>query len=262
MAEKNKNNTEVLQQLGMFDAGYKFKLTNFEGPLDLLLHLIKESKMEIFEVNLAEITEQYLQYLDGLDELDMDKASDFIDMAATLLEIKSKHLLPRQEVAQEGEDLDPEVALLRQIKEYQLFKEACERLKVYENVDRFYKTPDETVNDYRYILQDMKLDGLLNAFANMLTRIKVEEKAVEPRTIKRDRWTVAQKIVAIQDALVYKPKVRFTELFDSDYSRSEVINVFLALLELLKMQKIRVQQGEIYDEIDIVAREEETNVNG
>ena len=111
-------------------------------------------------------------------------------------------------------------------------------------------------------------DGIISALkskdlhALSIRAFNVLEKAVEPRTIKRDRWTVAQKIVAIQDALVYKPKVRFTELFDSDYSRSEVINVFLALLELLKMQKIRVQQGEIYDEIDIVAREEETNVNG
>jgi len=112
------------------------------------------------------------------------------------------------------------------------------------------------------LLQDMKLDGLLNAFANMLTRIRVEEKDVEPRTIKRDRWTVAQKIESIQEALTYKPKIKFTELFDSDYSRSEVINVFLALLELLKMQKIRVQQGDIYEEIDIVAREEDTNANG
>ena len=146
---KKENKKEVLEQLGMFDAGYKFKLDNFEGPLDLLLHLIKESKMEIFEVRLADITEQYLDYLSGLDELDMDKASDFIDVATTLIEIKSKSLLPKETV-EEGEVEDSETALLRQLQELQVFKDVCERLKQYENVNRFYKAPDDKVNDYRY----------------------------------------------------------------------------------------------------------------
>ena len=252
-----KKNNEVLSQLSMFDAGYKFHLQNFEGPLDLLLHLIKESKMEIFEVNLSEITEQYLAYLDELDTLDMDKAADFIDVASTLVEIKSKSLLPKLDEGDGEEDIDPATKLRQQIMEYQLFKEACERLKVYENVDRFYKAPDEKVNDYRFVLQDMKLDGLLNAFANVLTRIRVEEKEVEPKKIVRDRWTVAEKIESIQTTLTFKDKVKFTELFDSDYSKGEVINVFLAVLELLKRQVIRVKQEDNYEEIEIVLREEE-----
>ena len=99
-------NNEVLSQLSMFDAGYKFHLQNFDGPLDLLLHLIKESKLEIFDVNLSEITEQYLSYLGDLESLDMDKAADFIDVASTLVEIKSKSLLPKLDEEGEDDDID------------------------------------------------------------------------------------------------------------------------------------------------------------
>ena len=245
-----KSSTEVLQQLGAFDTGYKFVLNNFEGPLDLLYHLIKESKMEISDIKLADITEQYLAYLGSLEELDMDKASDFIDMAATLIEIKSKYLLPKPE--ESTEEFDSEVELIRQLKELELFKKASEQMKPYENVDRFYKEPDEKVNDYRYILKDMQLDGLLNALSNMLVRIKVEERQEVVRKIERDRFTVAEKIADIRQALEENQTVRFSQLFDGGYSRSEVINVFLALLELLKMQIITAKQTDFGDDIEII----------
>lgn len=253
---EKKSSTEVLQQLGAFDAGYKFKLNNFEGPLDLLYHLVKESKMEISEIRLADITEQYLGYLSSLEELDMDKASDFIDMAATLIEIKSKYLLPRPE-EESGEVFDSEVELIRQLKELELFKKASEQMKPRENVDRFYKEPDEKVNDYRFILKDMELDGLLNALSNMLVRIKVEERQEVVRKIERDRWTVAEKIAEIEIALEENKVLRFSQLFDGGYSRSEVINVFLALLELLKMQKITAKQVDFGEDIEINIRERE-----
>ena len=259
---KNEKKEQVLEQLESFDTGYKFKLENFEGPLDLLLHLIKDSKLEITEIKLADVTEQYLEYMSGLDELDMDKASDFIDIAATLIEIKSKSLLPRMEEETE-DDVDPEAMLLRQLKEYKLFKEATEKLKVYENVNRFYKPADETVNDYRYVLGQLTIEGLLNAFANMMTRVKKEEEKVVPKKIEKDRFTVADKIVSIRENIKLKRKMRFSEFFESDYTRSEMINLFLAVLELLKMQEIIVKQQSIYDEIDIELKEEESqNVIG
>ena len=114
---------EEKDKLFEYDAGCQFKLDNFEGPLDLLLHLIKESKMEIFEVKLADITEQYLQYLSSIDQLDMEKASDFIEVAAILIEIKSKSLLPKPEPEVVDEE-DDETRLLRQLQEYKIFKEA------------------------------------------------------------------------------------------------------------------------------------------
>ena len=208
---KNDKKEQNLEQV--FDTGYQFKLENFEGPLDLLLHLIKDAKMEITEIKLADVTEQYLNYMAGLDELDMDKASDFIDIAATLIEIKSKSLLPRIEEETE-EELDPEAMLLRQLKEYKLFKEASERLKQYENVDRFYKAADETVNDYRYVLKEMNIEGLLNAFANMLTRVKKEEEKIVPKKIEKDRFTVAEKIISIKNIVREKRIVKFSDLFE------------------------------------------------
>lgn len=251
---KNTKNEQTVEHV--FDTGYKFKLENFEGPLDLLLHLIKDSKMEISEIKLAEVTEQYLDYMSQLDEIDMDKASDFIDIAATLIEIKSKSLLPRIEEEVE-EEMDPETMLLRQLKEYKLFKEAAERLKAYENVDRLYKSADETVKDYRYVLKEMNIEGLLNAFASMLTRVKKEEEKVVPKKIEKDRFTVAEKIISIRQNILEKKRMRFSDFFEEDYTRSEMINLFLAVLELLKMQEIRVKQQSTYEDIDIELKEKE-----
>ena len=255
---KNDKKEQNLEQV--FDTGYQFKLENFEGPLDLLLHLIKDSKLEITEIKLADVTEQYLNYMSGLDELDMDKASDFIDIAATLIEIKSKSLLPRVEEETEDE-MDPEAMLLMQLKEYKLFKEASERLKQYENVDRFYKAADETVNDYRYVLKEMNMEGLLNAFANMLTRVKKEEEKIVPKKIEKDRFTVAEKIISIRQNILEKKRMRFSDFFEEDYTRSEMINLFLAVLELLKMQEIIVKQQSTYEDIDIELKEKEVLEN-
>jgi len=253
---KKEKNEDLKEQIESFDTGYQFKLDNFEGPLDLLLHLIKESKVEISEVKLADVTEQYLDFMDGLESLDMDKASDFIDIAATLIEIKSKSLLPRIEDEVEDEE-DPEALLLRQIKEYKLFKEASEELKPLENIDRLYKPADEKVNDYRYILGELNMEGLLNAFASMLTRVKKEEQEIIPKKIEKDRFTVAEKIVSIRNNINEKKKMKFSDFFEESYTRSEMINLFLAVLELLKMQEIIVRQQSIYEEIDIELKDKE-----
>lgn len=230
---------------------YRVRLENFEGPLDLLLHLIKEAKMDIADVKLSEITEQYLEYLDDLDSLDMEKASEFIEMAATLLEIKSKKLLPRlDEVLPEDEE-DPEQKLLRQIEEYKLFKEASEKLKVLENVDRIYKEPEPSANKYKIVLKDMVLENLLDAFTHFMHKTQFETKAVEPKNIVRDRFTIAEKIAAIKDAVMVKEKVKFSELLEKDITRSEIINVFLAILELLKLQTISISQNELFEDIEI-----------
>ena len=254
---KNEKDERLKEQLESFDTGCKFKLENFEGPLDLLLHLIKEAKVEISEVKLADITEQYLDYMAGLEELDLEKASDFIDIAATLIEIKSKSLLPREVEEGEEDEEDPEKMLLRQIKEYKLFKEASERLKQYEDVNKFYKPADETVNDYRYVLKEMNIEGLLNAFAKMLTKVKKEAEEIVPKKIEKDRFTVAEKIISIRQNILEKKRMRFSDFFEEDFTRSEMINLFLAVLELLKMQEILVKQQSIYEDIDIELKEKE-----
>ncbi len=249
-----KKNKELTEQLEFIDTGYAFKLENFEGPVELLWHMIKDAKIEIFEVKLADMTEQYLEYMSGLDELDLEKASDFINIAATLIEIKSKSLLPNMESESEEEG-DSEAMLLLKIKEYDLFQGAIANLRPIENVDRFYREPDEKVNDYRYVLGEMNLDGLLDAFAKLLSRVKKEEQQIIPRKIEKDRFTVAEKIVSIRQNLFEKKRMLFSEFFGEDYTMSEMINLFLAVLELLKMQEIKVRQEKLFDEIDIELNE-------
>ena len=234
---------------------YKVCLENFEGPLDLLLQIIKENKMDIETVKLADITEQYLEYIKDIDVLDMENASEFITIAATLIEIKSKSLLPKDPVDIPEEE-DPEKQLIARLKELKLFKEASQKLQTIENVDRLYKEPDKLANNVRVILKDMILDNLLDAFALMMA--KTEKKAIieEPKTISKDRFTVAEKIISIKNAVREKRIVKFSELFEEDQTKSELVNIFLALLELLKMQFVKAQQSEIFGEIDIIANEE------
>lgn len=236
---------------------YKFKLDNFDGPLDLLLHLIKVAKIDIKDIFVSKITEQYMLYMEDLENVDFDKASEFISMAATLLEIKSKKLLPKPVEVVEDEE-DPEQRLIRQIEEYKLFKEATEKLKLIEDVDRLYKAPDDSAGNYRYELPEkLDLKLLTEAFYKLLARQTIKAQEITERKIVKDRFTVAQKIAEIKDDLITRKHFKFSELFDADYSRSEIINTFLALLELLKGQFITASQNSIYGDIEIFKKEEE-----
>ena len=237
---------------------YNVKLENFEGPLDLLLYLIKDSKAEIENIKLAMITDQYLEYMKQLDNIDMEKAAEFIEIAATLLEIKSKHLLPQENVEQENV-VDDEKLLLIRLKEYKLFKEAGEKLKQQENIDRLYKAPDETCNDFRTILKQMNVENLINAFTKLLTKTSIEIAIEEPKTIERDRWTVEEKEFEIKTLLLKKESINFFEIVDESFTRGEIITTFMALLEMLKRQEIEVEQDKKYGDIIIVKGE---NING
>lgn len=239
------------------DNSYKFKLENFEGPLDLLLHLIKASKLDIYEVNLSEITEQYLEYMGELDSLDMERAAEFIEMAATLIEIKSKALLPNEDEKEELEEVNQEELLLKRLQEYKLLKEASEKLSTVENVDRFYKNPDKEANSYRVVLADMNMQSLLSAFTSLLTKIEKDEEVLIPKTIEKDRFTVEEKTFELQTRLIREKRIKFSELVDKDYSKSEVITTFLALLEMLKRQEIIVEQTSKFSEIEIIKCEDE-----
>ena len=262
-AETIEVSTEQLNNVDEESDKLQFKLDNFEGPLDLLLHLIKQSKMEIENVELAKITEQYLEIMNNLPELDLEKASEFIEVAATLIEIKSKALLPKLIEDTEPYEEDPETLLLQRLQEYKLFKETSEKLKQIENVDRFYKEPEEEASKFRIVLKDMSLDILLNAFTNLITRANKVETENEPKQIVREKFTVTQKIASIKDALIIRPKIMFSELFRESISRDEIITTFMALLELLKLQEIKVFQTDSFEDIEICKhiKEEETNEN-
>lgn len=229
---------------------YKVTLENFEGPLDLLLYLIKDSKVEIEDIKLAEVTDQYLVYMQDLDAIDMEKAAEFIDIAATLIEIKSKHLLP-QETEEAVDVIDDEKLLLMRLKEYKLFKEASEKLKLQENVNRLYKNPDEKASDFRIILKQMNVDNLIKAFTNLLSKTSLEVAIEETKTIERDRWTVEEKEFEIRTLIKQNGELKFSEIVSSDFTRGEIITTFMALLEMLKRQEITVLQNEQFGEISI-----------
>lgn len=233
--------------------GLTFKIENFEGPLDLLLQLIKQSKLGIDEIKLSEITEQYLQIIEQLSKVDMENASEFIEVAATLIEIKSKSLLPR--LQEETEEEDPEYLLKLRLQEYQMLKETTEKLKPLENIDRFYKKPEPDANKFRYVIKDMQLDMLLDAFTRIMVRVNESEKKDEVKEIVKEKFTVNQKIATIKDSLLVRKQVYFSELFSNSISRDEVVTTFMALLELLKLQEIKVVQPENFADIEICKAE-------
>ena len=248
---------EGMENAEDIDSSLKFKLDQFEGPLDLLYHLVKVAKIDIKDIFISQITEQYLAMMKDIDSLDMEKAADFTLMASTLLEIKSKKLLPKPEILGENEEEDIEQKFFRQFEEYKLFKEASEKLKVVEDVGKFYKEPEPSAGDYRYELPEhLSVDALINAFSSLLHKVSVKAETITERKIEKDRFTVAEKIAQIKDSLLIKDKFKFNELFEEDYSKSEIINTFLALLELLKGQTIKVEQTSTFGDIEIFKREE------
>ncbi len=235
---------------------YRFKLDNFEGPLDLLLHLIKDSKLDIATVRLAEITGQYLEYMQDIKSVDMDKASEFITVAATLIEIKSKSVLPVEKEEEPDEDSDEEM-LRRKLQEYALFKETSKKLKDIEDVNKLYRAPGKETEKVKIVIKDMVLDQLLDAFAKLLTKeeLKKTVQNEQPKKIVKDRFTVAEKIISIRNFAKERKRFEFEELFDEQMTKSELINTFLALLELLKLQTVKVLQSGAFGSIVITANE-------
>ncbi len=240
----------------LYSDSYRVKLQNFEGPLQLLLHLIKEAKLDIEEVALAQITEQYLDYIKDVDDLNLEDASEFIQVAAILLEMKSKLLLPVETSEEETDEVDQGKLLITRLKEYQLFQDACLDLQKIEDLDKLYKEPDKLAGNVKIVLKDMVLDNLLDAFANLLLKVDRKKEDNEPKKIVKDRFTVAEKIVSIKATIKEKKHIKFTELFDADHTKSEMLNIFLALLELLKLQFVKAKQSQLFGEIDIYENEE------
>ena len=235
---------------------YSTKLNNFEGPLDLLLHLIKEAEIEIKDIFVSDVTDQFLKYMNGLDQIDVDKASEYLNMAATLLEIKSKSILPKIEEFDEDYE-DPEEMIKRRLEEYKLFKEASEKLKKQENVERFYKEPDKSVGDVRIVYNDFNLEGLVDAFSKLLMRIDDKKKQENvTKEIPKEVYTVKDKVEHIRTILSQKECISFYELFSSRLTKSELITTFQAMLELLKLQYISVEQSQAFDDITIQLRED------
>ena len=249
--KENKQTEKTLSQIETTDDnGYKVKLEKFDGPLDLLLHLIKEAKVDIKDIFISKITEQFIAYVREMKDYPSEEIGDFIELASTLVQIKSKKLLPVPPQEEEDEE-DPEQKLIRRLEEYKLFKEQAEKLQTLEDTGKFYKEPEKIASSIRYELKDLSFDALLDAFAHIMHKIEIKAEAPKPKEITKDRFTVAEKISHIKDRLITENKIAFSSLYSSDYTKSEVINTFLALLELLKMQEVKVIQVATLEEIFI-----------
>ncbi|MBU0895471.1 MAG: segregation/condensation protein A [Candidatus Omnitrophica bacterium] len=234
---------------------YKVKLEVFEGPLDLLLYLIKKEEVDIYDIPIAKITDQYLEYMELMQLLDLTIAGEFLVMAATLMHIKSKLLLPPDETEVESEEeLDPRVELVKRLLEYKKFKEAAAELAQKESHQKhFYARVGSGINmDELPAAKDeffeASLFDLITAFTKVLRDIPKEMF----HEIIKDEFTVSEKIHDVLHMLVDNRKVMFTDLFKAAKNKAEIITTFLAILELIKIREISIIQHAHFGEIEIV----------
>ena len=234
---------------------YKVKFEVFEGPLDLLLYLVKKQEVDIYEVNLTQLATQFIEYVDVMRMLDLDIAGEFLVMASTLMYIKSRELLPvDQQVAAEGDDEgeDPRWELIRQLVEYKKFKDAAVQLQGFEVrqesiFPRLPVKPEFEIEPARG-RPEASLFDLINAVNTVLKRLTRRE---DLRDIFEDKWTVSEKIESIIAAIRGGGKFRFSDLFAGATSRTEVVVTFLAMLELIRLRQIVALQNDDFGEIEI-----------
>jgi segregation and condensation protein A len=233
---------------------YKVKFEVFEGPLDLLLYLIKKEEVDIYEVNLTRLATQFIEYIETMRSLDLEVAGEFLVMAATLMYIKSRELLPvDQQVQVEGEEDgdDPRWELIRQLVEYKKFKDAASQLALLEARQEavFPRAPvkPEFESDASS-RNEASIFDLLNAVSSVLQRFNTRP---DQRDIFEDKWSVSEKIEQLMRALNEVSRLKFSELFAGITSRSEVVVTFLALLELIRLKQVMAVQNEAFGEIEI-----------
>jgi len=254
---------------------YNVKIQVFEGPFDLLFHLIEKNQIDIYDIPMTEITEQYISYIDSLEELNLDITSEFLVMAATLIEIKSRMLLPIQVVEDtqlEIEDLDPRGELVRRLLEYKKYKAAAEELKDKEQRYQriYFKHKEELIFDEveeaLSIIDCIHTQDLLLALNKCIER---KSKTISPqktiREMQRDVITIDDKIKDIIKLLNRESKVLFQNMFSDLSTKLEIITTFLALLELIKLKEVIVKQNIAYTDIIIELRNNEeqgVHING
>lgn len=229
---------------------YQVRIENFEGPLDLLLHLIKKNEINIYDIPIAMIAQQYLEYLEAMEELNLNVAGDFLVMAATLLQIKSKMLLPVDETADDDEDgPDPREELVRRLLEYKAFKEAARQLDEQEKIWReiFWREQAPLVEEVEeeLPLENVSLFDLVDALKEVLER-NPSSRLIE---IVPDNLTVRERMNLILETLEGKDSVSFAALFEGSSHRMVVVVTFLALLELMRLRIARVFQAETFGPI-------------
>jgi segregation and condensation protein A len=237
------------------ETDYKVKLEVFEGPLDLLLYLIKRDEIDIYDISIERITRQYLEYLQAFKELKIDIAGEFVVMAANLIYLKSRSLLPldQQPPEEDAEEDDPRWDLIRQLIEYKKFKEAAAQLhdRALEQERIFTRDGGSVaVSDAPLPLHEVGIFQLIHAFQEVIKRVEAREDLQE---IFGERFSVSDKIEKILERVGNGTPVRFSDLFGQIVSRLEIVVTFLALLELIRLNQVRALQPKMFDEIEIAA---------
>ena len=236
---------------------YKVQFEVFEGPLDLLLYLIKKEEVDIYAVNLTKLATQFLAYVELMRQFDLEVAGEFLVMASTLMYIKSRELLPvEKQAVVEGDDEegeDPRWELIRQLVEYRKFKDAAAKLQLLEErqENTFPRVPGkiEFAAENVRAMPDVGIFDLLNAVSGILKRFTEKEASI--RQIYEDKWTVSEKIELVRRLIDERGTVKFSELFAQAANRAEVVCTFLALLELIRLKHLACVQPEPFAEIEI-----------
>jgi len=234
---------------------YRVRFEVFEGPLDLLLYLIKKEEVDIYEVNLTKLATQFIEYIDVMRMLDLDIAGEFLVMAATLMYIKSRELLPKEKrvaAVEDDDGEDPRWELIRKLVEYKKFKDVASQLSTLEArqesvyarvpVKPEFQAPEPGRRD------DVSLFDLVNAVSSILKRFSQRQ---DTRDIFEDKWTVSEKIESLLLALAEQLMLKFSDLFAAATSRTEVVVTFLAVLELIRLKRLVCLQSEEFGEIEI-----------
>jgi segregation and condensation protein A len=227
---------------------YRVKLDIFEGPLDLLLHLVKKNEVELSDIPVATITDQYLGYLDLMQQLDLDVAGEYLVMAATLLHLKSRLLLPGDEATDDDEGEDPRAELARQLLEYQRFQEAAELLNRRELLERdvFVRLPARDENEVEQdVVYDVSLGDLLGALQDVLKRAAPEVV----QQVVLEQVSLRESLCVVLDSLRERSGMLFTELFPEGVTRLQILVTFLALLELVRTRMVQIRQDEDFGPI-------------
>lgn len=237
-------------------------------PLEVLLLLIKEAKIPIEDIFISSVTEQFLAYVEHIKDKDIEEISSYLVIATKILEIKARAMLPiidedgLNEEYDFSEDVDA-VDLINRINEYEMFKQAGEKLKSQEMLDRFYKLPDKSTTEVKVVFNDFNVDGLVKAFGDLMLRYNSGQiKRKDVKEIPSEAFSEDKKIKFVSDYLKEKQTCSFFELFNDDSPLMEIITTFKVMLELIKMQCIGVEQNSVYDDITLTFKKEWSEEDG
>lgn len=228
-----------------------YHISDFDGPIDLLLELVKSAKIRIEDIFISEVTKQYVEIIKATprEELDYEYAGEFITFAAELVYLKSLRTLPKEDEDEDDGVIDEREAFINKIKEYALLKEQAEKMRDMETINRFVREPVYSDKDYRVCLTNFSLSKLVEAFARVLANSERAVRDAIPKKVVKDRFSVHEQMTHIRELIYYHGSFNFEFLFEPDFDRGDIVITFLAVLELMKYGIIKAEQEEAFGKI-------------